>query len=295
MGSSREPTRLTRLLLLFFFFASIFAQTIITTTPAGTPSTSTAPSTPTPTPDAPAPPAGLGIKQDRSALAQKRSVWSAKLRYDSAVADLFSNDDLYALAKQAWDEMQADIEPRRVKNGRQDANTITKKDDPGMMGLIAVGNTIYFSSSMKGGKFIYGYTLPNGQPGEVTLALDRCQMALRTQVGEDTKPFHVNKASCAEILALHQYYLDPAVSDADKETLPAGMRAAAYGDGGNKKNPDAARPYEPCGNKADDKTTWGCAEFLDSMAIVAPPLPRGTLSNPTPRPVEITYVPVCES
>ncbi|KAH7081654.1 hypothetical protein BKA63DRAFT_589404 [Paraphoma chrysanthemicola] len=294
MVSSKEPTCLTRLLLLFFFFVSIFAQTSIVTVPVESSATpSTAPS-PTPTPDAPAVPAGLGIRQDRSALGQNNHVWNAKLRYDGAVADLFSDEDLYALAKQAWDEMQADIGPRRVQNGRVNANSIRKKDEPGMMGLIAVGNTIYFSSSMKGGKFIYGYTLPNGQPGEVTLALDRCQMALRTEIGEEVKPFHANKASCAEVLALHQYYLDPAVRDEDKETLPAGMRAAAFGDGGNRKR-NGERPYAPCGNEADDRTTWGCHQFLNTMAIVAPPLPQGTLSNPATRPVEITYVPVCES
>lgn len=204
-----------RLLLFFFFFFSIFAQD------------------PTPTPGPT--PAGLGIKQDRSALGQRNYVWTSKLRYDGAVADLFSDDDLYALAKQAWDEMQTDIAARRPVNGVQTADTISKRDEPGMMGLIAVGNTIYLASSMKGGKFIYGYTSPNGQPAQVALALDRCQMALRTEFGENVKPHHTNKASCAEILAMHQYYLDPAVSDADKTTLPAGMRAAAYGDGGNKR------------------------------------------------------------
>ncbi|KAK0112343.1 hypothetical protein ONS96_001590 [Cadophora gregata f. sp. sojae] len=227
MSFNKESSRLTRLLLLLLVCLSVFAQAQGTETIEIT--TSAPSSVPTVQPII-----SLGIRQDKSALSQRNFVWTSKLRYDSAVSTLFSDDDLYALAKQAWDEMQADIAARRPGNGKN-ANTITKKDEPGMMGLIAVGNTIYLASSMKGGKFIYGYTGADGQPGQVALALDRCQMALRTEVDPNVAPHHTNKASCAEILALHQYYLDPAVSAADKAKLPAGMRAAAYGDGGNKK------------------------------------------------------------
>ncbi|KAH6703002.1 hypothetical protein DL95DRAFT_461848 [Leptodontidium sp. 2 PMI_412] len=286
MPFNKESSRLTRLLLLILVCLSVFAQAQTTETVEITISAPTSTSTAQPI-------TGLGIRQDKSAVSQRNFVWTSKLRYDSAVSTLFNDDDLYALAKQAWDEMQTDIAARRPVNGRQNADTILKKDEPGMMGLIAVGNTIYLASSMKGGKFIYGYTGANGQPAQVALALDRCQMALRTEVDANVSPHHTNKASCAEILAMHQYYLDPAVSAADKSTLPAGMRAAAYGDGGNKKR--GAKPYEPCAGKAGDATTWGCSQFLGSMKIVAPPLPSGTLSNPTTVPVEITYVPVCES
>jgi hypothetical protein len=201
MSSRNETRRLAKLLLFFLFCLNIFAQ-------------------------------GLGVKQDTSALSQDRYVWTSKLMYDRPVSQLFTDTDLYALAKQGWDEMKADIEPRRPGKLNPGPNSITKRREPGMMGLIAVGNTIYLSSSMKGGKFIYGFMSPNGQPGQVRRALEDCQAALQS-VEDGTQDYHKNQGSCAEILALHQYYLDPAVSDAAKTTFPNGVRAAAYGDGGS--------------------------------------------------------------
>lgn len=86
---------------------------------------------------------------------------------------------------------------------------------------------------MKGGKFIYGYRSPNNQPAQVALALTRCQGALRRELGDNVNSHLTDEASCAGLLAIHQYHLDPTVPDAEKTTLPTGTLAAAYGDGGN--------------------------------------------------------------
>lgn len=59
-----------------------------------------------------------------------------------------------------------------------------------------------------------------------------------------------------------------------------------------KPNPTA---YEPYDNKEGDRTAWVCSQFLSYMSIVAPPLSTAALTSPTVRPMEITYVPVCES
>ncbi|KAK7727119.1 hypothetical protein SLS57_003153 [Botryosphaeria dothidea] len=217
----------------------------------------------------------LNIKPDEAAKAQGHYIWTSKAVYSSPTNDLFTGPELYGLARQAWDEMAADWEraPRVVKNNR-----------PGMMGALAIGNSVYFSSSAKGDNFFYRYTQPDGQPLAVQQALDACQLSLATTRDELDKP-HYTTGRCAEIMALHQFYQDPDVSAAAKAS-PGPMRVVAYG---------AGRTFPPCGSSGDPDT-WGCKQFTDSMRIEVPEPPRPedvVDKNPPITPDSTTQVTVC--
>ncbi|EKG20760.1 hypothetical protein MPH_01927 [Macrophomina phaseolina MS6] len=222
----------------------------------------------------------LNIRQDEAAKSQGHYIWTSKVVYDGPTSELFTGNQLYGLARQAWKEMAEQWEsPVRVVRGNR----------PGMMGALAVGNSVYFSSSARGDNFFYRYPRPDTQPLEVQRALDLCQGSLALERDELDRP-HFTSASCAEIMALHQFFQDPDVPRADKTTLPS-MRVVAYGAGRSK----VAKPFPPCGTTGNPDT-WGCKQFTDFMKIEVPPAPLEEEvedKNPPAVPVSTTQISVC--
>ncbi|KAL1631112.1 hypothetical protein SLS56_004500 [Neofusicoccum ribis] len=217
----------------------------------------------------------LGIKQDQAAKSQSRFLWSSVATYDSPTYDLFTGDELYGLARQAWQEMAADWEVHKSVRGNR----------PGMMGALTVGNSVYFSSSAKGDNFMYNYVAPDEQPLEVQAALKRCETSMASLTGDDGKP-HRTMASCAEIMALHQFYQDPDV-DAATKANPGKMRVVAFGQG--RKNKEG-RPFPPCG----DENAWGCDQFTKNQGIEVPPIPSTVPDkDPAVTPVSTKQVIIC--
>ena len=154
----------------------------------------------------------LGIARDQRAQALHYHVWSSRVTYVKDTSR-FSNDELYALAKVAYDEMEALWETDIIDEWKR----------PAMMAAMAVGNDVYFSSSIKGsgdkktkdedGKhvglsFIYDYNelKKNGRDDRshvVSQKLKACQLAL-FEKDDTTAPRHNSHASCAEIMVLHK-------------------------------------------------------------------------------------------
>ncbi|PSN61209.1 hypothetical protein BS50DRAFT_593130 [Corynespora cassiicola Philippines] len=160
----------------------------------------------------------LGLKQVRSGLNRQNYVWSVKLQYSRPISELFNDTQLYGLAKQAWHEMEK-------KYNELPSNRRPRK--PLMMGLISVNQSIYFSSSMKGESSVYEHG-KRVEP-KIIMELNNYVKHMKQHKLTPVSEYHGKRGSCAEIMALHNYYTDASVSDDDKHTLPRGMRSAAYG------------------------------------------------------------------
>ncbi|KAH8763227.1 hypothetical protein F5883DRAFT_523701 [Diaporthe sp. PMI_573] len=219
----------------------------------------------------------LGVTLDTSARDDAdRIIYSTKLTFTEDTGTLFSDGQIYGLARLGFEEMRT----------KYATDGVEPEVQPVMMAAMAVGNSIYISSNIKGGPFFYAYTDTHLKP-EVTLALERCTTSLEQNRGVPVSGQHRTKASCAEIAALHEYYLDPDVSDADRQTRPA-TRMAAFGQPGGvgKMQPQAA-----CGgpeNVVDGFMTWGCKQFMSEEQINVPRKPSRTsadmnLPNPFPQ------------
>ncbi|KAG8170283.1 hypothetical protein KVR01_001028 [Diaporthe batatas] len=218
----------------------------------------------------------LGVTIDKSARDDaQRIIYSTKLTFNEDTGTLFSDAQIYGLARLGFEEMRTKYAADEVRDFEQ----------PVMMAAMAVGKSVYISSNIKGGPYFYAYTDTHLKP-EVTLALERCTTSLEQNRGVPVSGQHRTKASCAEIAALHEFYLDPDVSDADREKRPA-TRMAAFGQPGGvgKMQPQAA-----CGgpeNVVDGFMTWGCKQFMTEESINVPKKPSRTsadmnLPNPFP-------------
>ncbi|KAK7720851.1 hypothetical protein SLS63_009634 [Diaporthe eres] len=218
----------------------------------------------------------LGVTLDTAARDDaERIIYSTKLTFNEDTGTLFSDAQIYGLARLGFEEMRTKYE----------ADGVRQHEQPVMMAAMAVGKSVYISSNIKGGPYFYAYTDTRLKP-EVTLALERCTTSLEQSRGVPVSGQHRTKASCAEIAALHEYYLDPDTSDADRQTRPA-TRMAAFGQPGGvgKMQPQAA-----CGgpeNVVDGHMTWGCKQFMSEETINVPKKPARTsadmnLPNPFP-------------
>ncbi len=144
----------------------------------------------------------LGIARDQRAQAVHYHVWSSRVTY-AKDTERFSNDEIYALAKVAYDEMEKLWE----------TDVIDEWKRPAMMAAMAVGKDVYFSSSIKGSgdkkdddkkhstlSFIYEYNelKKNGRDDRshvVSQKLKACQLALHKE-DPATATHHNSHASC---------------------------------------------------------------------------------------------------
>ncbi|OHE97342.1 hypothetical protein CORC01_07397 [Colletotrichum orchidophilum] len=220
----------------------------------------------------------LGVTLDKSARDDaERFVYSAKLTFEEDTGTLFNGVQLYALARLAFDQMAAQF----------NADGLRVHTQPVMMAAMALGKNVYISSNIKGGPFLYTYADARLKP-QVLIALERCQTSLQDVATEGTTvgPQHRTKASCAEIAALHQYYLDDAVDEAARVNPPP-TRVVAFGRGGGT---GPLGPQNPCGGGGvvvDGAMTWGCKQFMADEKITVPPKPNKKvvldLPNPFPK------------
>jgi hypothetical protein len=140
----------------------------------------------------------LGVTLDTSARDDaERIIYSTKLTFTEDTGTLFSDGQIYGLARLGFEEMRT----------KYAADGVEPEVQPVMMAAMAVGNSVYISSNIKGGPFFYAYTDTHLKP-EVTLALERCTTSLEQNRGVPVSGQHRTKASCAEIAALHEVCLD---------------------------------------------------------------------------------------
>ncbi|KAK2004393.1 hypothetical protein LX36DRAFT_649952 [Colletotrichum falcatum] len=217
----------------------------------------------------------LGIALDKAGLDDANLVfYSTKLTFERDTRGLFTDDQLYGLAKTAFDDMRTLFPVQRIHAERQ----------PVMMAAMAVGEHVYLSSDLKGGPFLYNDTNARVKP-DVALALDRCQTALQQETDVPDGQQRRSRASCAEVFAVYQYYLDPDLSDAARKDHPP-ARIVAYGKPGMATK---GKPQGACGGgggaTSDGVLTWGCEQFMDSEGIAMPNPPEpASVTLPVPLP-----------
>lgn len=136
----------------------------------------------------------LGVTLDTAARDDaERIIYSTKLTFNEDTGTLFSDAQIYGLARLGFEEMRTKYE----------ADGVHQHEQPVMMAAMAVGKSLYISSNIKGGPYFYAYTDTRLKP-EVTLALERCTTSLEQNRGVPVSGQHRTKASCAEIAALHE-------------------------------------------------------------------------------------------
>lgn len=139
----------------------------------------------------------LGVTLDKAARDDaERIIYSTKLTFNEDTGTLFSDAQIYGLARLGFEEMRTKYE----------ADDVRQHEQPVMMAAMAVGKSVYISSNIKGGPYFYAYTDTRLKP-EVTLALERCTTSLEQNRGVPVSGQHRTKASCAEIAALHEVCL----------------------------------------------------------------------------------------
>ncbi|KAK1973691.1 hypothetical protein LZ30DRAFT_464674 [Colletotrichum cereale] len=217
----------------------------------------------------------LGLALDKTASDDASLVrYSAKLTFEQDAGVLFDDEQLYGLAKRAYEEMQTKFP----------ADGVHVEAQPVMMAAMAVGNDVYLSSDLKGGPFLYTYTDTRLKPS-VVLALERCQTSLQQNPDLPAGQQYRTRASCAEVFARQQYYLDPDVS-VEARQAPPPTRIVAYGRPSGQRGP--VGPMSACGGGETMRNgvlTWGCKQFMadEGITVPAPPKPA-QVSLPDPFP-----------
>ncbi|TDZ68227.1 hypothetical protein CTRI78_v002183 [Colletotrichum trifolii] len=217
----------------------------------------------------------LGISLDGGARSDaKRVVYSAKLSFDQDTEELFNDAQLYGLARLAFQEMQGKFQRDQIRLSYR----------PSMVGVMAMGKVVYISSSLKGDSFIYTHADTRLKP-PLTTALQRCQTSLQESPLLSSDRSHRVRASCSEVLAVQQSYLDDDVPKDQKVTAHA-PRVAAFGRTGRI---GPVRAQHPC--EGDDEgpdggfVTWGCRQFMNEEGIETPKRPEDADINlPSPFP-----------
>ncbi|KAJ0327252.1 hypothetical protein COL5a_006043 [Colletotrichum fioriniae] len=217
----------------------------------------------------------FGITLDKAARDDaQRFVYSAKLTFEQDTGTLFNDGQLYGLARAAFNEMQTKFNADKVRFNRQ----------PVMMAAMALGKDVYLSSNLKGGPFLYTYADSRLKP-QVVVALERCQTSLQDAAkrGTTVDKQHRTQASCAEVAAVHQYYLDDAVTEAARNDPPP-TRIVAYGKAGQD---GPIGPQNACGGGdvvRNGVVTWGCKQFMADEQITVPRKPTNNLNLNLPNP-----------
>lgn len=142
-----------------------------------------------------------------------------------------SDGQLWQMAHDAFNEMAADA----VHYG-------VKKDRPGAVTVLAFGNEINISSSMKGkGAFAYEYPQSN-----VVKALQLCQITWEAGGGGEDQ-LHKNSGNCGEVMAAQLHYN---IHDAPLADQKARAGAVLV----NKQQELKNTP--PCGTDQDVSINW---------------------------------------
>ncbi|KAK1974464.1 hypothetical protein LZ30DRAFT_812000 [Colletotrichum cereale] len=216
----------------------------------------------------------LNVTLDRAAYQDlKIACYSNKLTFKEDTSVLFDDAQLYGLAQQAYEEMKSKFAVDYMDEMMQ----------PVMMGALSVGKNIYLTSSLRGGPFLYTYADNSVKP-EVIHALERCQANMQQTTDQRLDKQHRTEANCAEVVALHQYYLDKDVSKVARKNPPP-MRVAAFGRGGVSGKTGAQNPCGGGGAVVNGVKTWGCKQFMEGEKITVPRKPKPAamkLPNPFP-------------
>jgi hypothetical protein len=135
----------------------------------------------------------LQILQDHSARVNSYSLWSSVIRYSSPTS--LSRGNVMAYAKMAYEQMVQNEDFQGTRPERQ----------PVMMSAMAIGDHIYFASSLKnGGTFWNEYFAgPGADSAQIARALRRCQLSLQELEIAHGGVLHRTGASCAEIMAVY--------------------------------------------------------------------------------------------
>ncbi len=222
----------------------------------------------------------LGIRRDDASPGMQQTyVWSSVAVYAATVdTTTFTQQQLYGLAQLAWNEMQALFIEEKIGSRKA----------PYTMSAMAVGNLVYFSSSMKGTNYIQNA----GQNSEVSIGLQKCQAGLQAQAqpGVQISATHRNKASCGEVGCLLYQSRDTATQipgfNAEKRVIVA--YGGPKGSDGNQM-PCCGSPVVP----GYDPTSWGCYQFMQSQSVNMPDTTTAPLELPPDEPSAIRYVSIC--
>ena len=222
----------------------------------------------------------VGIRRDDiSPGMQQTYVWSSVAVYAPTVdTTTYTQQQLYGLAQLAWNEMQALF----VADG------IASRKAPYTMSAMAVGNLVYFSSSMK----MVNYIQNAGQNSEIAIELQKCQAGLQAQAaaGVQISATHRNKASCGEVGCLLYQSRDTATQipgfNAEKRVIVA--YGGPKGSNGNQM-PCCGSPVVP----GNDPTSWGCYQFMQSQTVNMLDTTTDPLVLPPDEPSAIRYVSIC--
>jgi hypothetical protein len=131
---------------------------------------------------------------------------------------------------------------------------IREQDIPSTMSALAIGSSVYFSSSLRGGPFLLNPATGQAEEGvaeEVSLAIFRCQ-----QTSQKTHRFDL---SCGEPLAIQQYL----VNNKDASVIGKG-KVSTYGVL-DKEDRSNVGILNPCSVDATGK--WGCQVFIDKLQV----------------------------
>ncbi|KAL8902720.1 MAG: hypothetical protein Q9207_004432 [Kuettlingeria erythrocarpa] len=191
----------------------------------------------------------LGISQDETGAGYFH--WSSVAIYDDDTSKLFDDKGLAAVAKAAYEELVADLDRDRDE-------PLAPVHKPYNIAAMAAGDEIWFSSTLKGGAFIYTSrarnTIDENVAEEVSLALQRCQIESHSRAG------HRTGAACGEPLCAQQYcstYKDRRLADQNARMITWG-----------KYSEDAAEDdvgiVDPCDGGPGD---WGCKTWLPKINV----------------------------
>ncbi|KAK6432224.1 hypothetical protein LTR95_011604 [Oleoguttula sp. CCFEE 5521] len=173
--------------------------------------------------------------------------WSSAKHFDATFETVSSQ--LPALAKQAHEEMTADMDRLAIKGGSR----------PAAMAALAVGSDVYFSSSLKGPHFILQWK-KDVEPSPINpkVALELYEGIQHCQHAYESKD-HGYTAKCAELLAIQAYLVN------NKGAAPLEGRAAVSTYGLRRDAPIGVKA--PCA--LNTKGQWGCEIPLNHLGIVA--------------------------
>jgi hypothetical protein len=173
---------------------------------------------------------------------QRTFLWSSHLKFMEPVSKI-TDAQLWQMVRDGFAEMSAEMERYQVRNS---------KDTPGGMSILAFGNEVILSSTVKGlNSFAYDY-----EPSSVKAPLQLCQAVWRD--GEDNDQKHKNGGSCGEVMVSQLYYT---IHDSPLADQNARVGAVLYL---GKKGAKKLEQKPPCGTGRDVR--WN-ASTCDSNLI----------------------------
>jgi hypothetical protein len=231
--------------------------------------------------------ANLGITFDDPAAFRGNYVWSSII--DIKDGTQISNEDLKALAKQAYEEMIVEY-TAIAPDGPKKPFPLPPTPPTVMVALLA-GDKLYFASSLKRSSFekkITNFNILSADTDEtrklifnqIVMELYRCQSSNScTNVRlSDRQTGHANSGSCGEIMSTLYWSLDRSRTANDDLQ---GARIVAVNSQGN-----LVRVVAPCIGKGTGlgRGTYGCREFASKLGLIAltPQIDGADINQPPP-------------